>query len=123
MRHIYSLCMKNEILKMVAEQVATAKPSEALISTGSPQSEVGMPVAVLNQCVSGPLPEFGRWQDVQRHFGIKRSTLYRLIADGKIRSITLREPGRKFGCRLIHLQSVREHLHAVLAKQRISEAL
>ena len=69
------------------------------------------------------LPEFGRWQDVQRHFGIKRSTLYRLIADGKIRSITLREPGRKFGCRLIHLQSVREHLHAVLAKQRISVAL
>ena len=69
------------------------------------------------------LPEFGRWQDVQRQFGIKRGTLYRLIADGKIRSITLREPGRKFGCRLIHLQSVREHLHALMAKQTISEVL
>lgn len=69
------------------------------------------------------LPEFGRWQDVQRQFGIKRGTLYRLIADGKIRSITLREPGRKFGCRLIHLQSVREHLHALMAKQIIAEVL
>ena len=69
------------------------------------------------------LPEFGRWRDVQQMFGIKRGTLYRLIADGKIRSITLREPGRKFGRRLIHLQSVREHLHALMAKQMISAAL
>ena len=29
------------------------------------------------------LPEFGRWQDVQRLFGIKRGTLYNLIAEAK----------------------------------------
>ena len=63
------------------------------------------------------LPEFGRWQDVQQLFGIKRGTLYGLIAEGKIRSITLRKPGRKFGCRLIHLQSVRDFLQALMAKQ------
>lgn len=63
------------------------------------------------------LPEFGRWQDVQRLFGIKRGTLYRLIGEGKVRSITLRKPGRKFGCRLIHLQSVRDFLQALMAKQ------
>jgi hypothetical protein len=31
---------------------------------------------------SGVLPEFGRWADVQRLFGIKRGTLYNLLADG-----------------------------------------
>ena len=66
---------------------------------------------------SSVLPEFGRWQDVQRLFGIKRGTLYGLIGEGKIRSITLCKPGRKFGCRLIHLQSVRDFLQALMAKQ------
>jgi len=71
------------------------------------------PGATTSSC----LPEFGRWQDVQRLFGIKRGTLYGLIAEGQIRSITLRKPGRKFGCRLIHLQSVRDYLHALMSTQ------
>jgi hypothetical protein len=63
---------------------------------------------------SGCVPEFGRWQDVQRIYGIKRGILYRKIADGTIQSISLREPGKRFGCRLIYLPSVRAWLHSLL---------
>ena len=84
---------------------AIAQQNAAETMTGTPEGATSC------------LPEFGRWQDVQRLFGIKRGTLYRLIGDGKVRSITLRKPGRKFGCRLIHLQSVRDFLQALMAKQ------
>ncbi len=60
------------------------------------------------------LPEFGRFADVQRLFGLKRGFTYQLINEGKIRSVSLRKPGAKAGCRLIHLQSVRDYLTAHL---------
>jgi hypothetical protein len=63
------------------------------------------------------LPEFGRVRDVEHHFGIKRGILYRKIGDGTIRSISLREPGRKFGIRLIHMASVRAWLLQELETQ------
>ena len=66
---------------------------------------------------SGVLPEFGRLRDVERLYGIKRGLTYRLISERKIKSITLREPGNKFGCRLIHLQSVRDYLHRLMEEQ------
>ena len=56
------------------------------------------------------LPEFGRLQDVQRLYGLKRGYTYQLINEGKIKSVSLRKPGSKFGCRLVHLQSVRDFL-------------
>lgn len=58
------------------------------------------------------LPEFGRLADVQRLFGLKRAFTYQLINAGRIRSVNLRKPGAKTGCRLIHLQSVRDYLMA-----------
>jgi hypothetical protein len=58
------------------------------------------------------LPEFGRLADVQRLFGLKRGFTYQLINEGKIRSVSLRKAGAKTGCRLIHLQSVRDYLTA-----------
>ena len=58
------------------------------------------------------LPEFGRLADVQRLFGLKRGFTYQLINEGKIRSVSLRKPGAKTGCRLIHPQSVRDYLAA-----------
>ncbi len=58
------------------------------------------------------LPEFGRLADVQRLFGLKRGFTYELINSGKIKSVCLRKPGAKTGCRLIHLQSVRDYLMA-----------
>lgn len=52
-------------------------------------------------------PEFGRWQDVQRQFGIKRGTAYNLLADGKIKGVLLRVRGKKAGVRLFEMASVR----------------
>lgn len=56
------------------------------------------------------LPEFGRCDDVRKLFGLKRGYTYQLINAGKIKSVCLRKPGAKTGCRLIHLQSVRDFL-------------
>jgi hypothetical protein len=64
------------------------------------------------------LPEFGRWQDVQRLFGIKRGTLYNLINEGKIKSVILRRKGNVHGCRLIHLESVSQYLNSLMETKR-----
>ncbi len=63
------------------------------------------------------MPEFGRWQDVQRLFGIKRGTLYLLVAEGHIKSVSLRRKGNLKGCRLYYLQSVSDYLHRLLDEQ------
>jgi hypothetical protein len=63
------------------------------------------------------LPEFGRWQDVQRIFGIKRGTLYNLMAEGKVKSLVLRRKGNVHGCRIIHLASVSAYLNGLLENQ------
>ena len=63
------------------------------------------------------LPEFGRWRDVERLFGIKRGTLYNLMAEGKVKSIILRRKGHVHGCRLIHLASVSNYLNSLMESQ------
>ena len=63
------------------------------------------------------LPEFGRARDVERHFAIKRGFLYKLLKEGRVRSISLREPGRKFGVRLFYLPGIRAMLLKKLAEQ------
>ena len=66
---------------------------------------------------SAAIPEFGRWRDVERLFGIKRGTLYNLIAEGKVKSVVLRRKGNIHGCRLFHLASVSQHLNSLMAEQ------
>lgn len=63
------------------------------------------------------LPEFGRWRDVERQFGIKRGTLYNLIAEGKVKSVVLRRRGNVHGCRLICLASVSQYLNSLMEDQ------
>lgn len=43
---------------------------------------------------------------VEHFSGLSRAKLYQLAAEGKIRSISLREEGQIKGCRLFHLQSI-----------------
>ena len=62
-------------------------------------------------------PEFGRSRDVERLFSIKRGLLYRWLREGKIRSISLREPGRRFGPRIFFLPEIRAILLKKLAEQ------
>ena len=68
--------------------------------------------------INAPLPEFGRWRDVQRLYGIKRGTLYNLMADGKVKSVVLRRKGNIHGCRLFHLASVSQYLNGLLQEQK-----
>jgi hypothetical protein len=73
------------------------------------------PIA-LGNC-SDVMPEFGRFQDVQRLFGLKRPTVYTLIAEGHIKSVSLRRMGQAKGVRLIYLPSVSEYLHKLMNEQ------
>ena len=68
------------------------------------------PIAIGN--TNQTLPEFGRVQDVQRLFGVKRGILYRWINENKIKSVCIREPGNVQGVRLIHLASVRDYINS-----------
>ena len=59
---------------------------------------------------SAMAPEFGRWRDVERVYGIKRGSLYGLLALGKVKGCLLRVRGQKSGIRLIDLASVRRYI-------------
>ena len=74
-------------------------------------------ITVANTASTTPLPEFGRWQDVQRLFGIKRGTLYNLVNEGRIKSVSLRRRGNVHGCRLFHLGSISQHLNSLMETQ------
>jgi hypothetical protein len=65
------------------------------------------------------MPEFGRFQDVQRLFGINRGTLYNLIEEGRVKSVTLRFKGNIRDCRLFYLPSVSEYLHRLMEEQNV----
>ena len=75
-------------------------------------------ITVASTTNATPLPEFGRWRDVERHFGIKRGTLYNLINEGKVKSVVLRRKGNIHGCRLIHLASISTYLNQLLENQQ-----
>jgi len=74
-------------------------------------------ITVANTNNTNALPEFGRWRDVERLFGIKRGTLYNLVAEGKIKSVSMRRKGNIHGCRLFHLASVSQYLNGLMSEQ------
>ena len=61
---------------------------------------------------SGVTPEFGRTQDVEKIFGIKKGTLYNLFEQQKIRGYNLRPTGHVKGVRLWDMASVREYIYS-----------
>lgn len=56
-------------------------------------------------------PEFVRPGDMYSVFGIGRTHSYQLMEEGKIKSVSLREPGSARGIRLISVASVRAFLN------------
>ena len=48
--------------------------------------------------------------EVEPRCGLTRGILSRLANEGKIKSVSLRDAGKKRGCRLIHLESLLSHL-------------
>jgi hypothetical protein len=57
-------------------------------------------------------PEFVDIPTLQARWGIKRSLAYQLIADGRIRSVSLRRVGKLRGKRLFDVSSIRAFLRA-----------
>jgi len=57
-------------------------------------------------------PEFVDIPTLRARWGIKRSLAYQLIADGRIRSVSLRRVGKLRGKRLFDVSSIRAFLRA-----------
>lgn len=62
-------------------------------------------------------PEWARVPDITKMFGIKRTSLFRLLADGSIRSASIRRRGSTKGIRIIDCDSVRALLQNQAAKE------
>jgi len=50
---------------------------------------------------------------VEHFTGLTRAKLYQLAGEGKIRSVSLREPGSIKGCRLFHLRSILDYIESM----------
>ena len=63
-------------------------------------------------------PEFVDCRGLEAGFGIKRSLAYQLLADGKIRGVSLRRRNQIRGKRLFSVDSVREFLHSQMEAEQ-----
>jgi hypothetical protein len=62
------------------------------------------------------MPEFVDVQGARLYFGLKQSHLYRLLAEGKIRGVSICQRGRTRGKRLFSCDSIREFLNSQIDK-------
>ena len=62
-------------------------------------------------------PEWAREKYLFAEFGLTHTILYTLRTTHKIRSVSLRSEGKKYGARLYHVQSVRDYLASQEAKE------
>jgi hypothetical protein len=67
--------------------------------------------AVQSGSIAQAEPEFIQIPDAVRFSGIGRTSLYKEISAGRIKSISLRKPGTARGRRLVHLASLRAYLN------------
>jgi hypothetical protein len=82
---------------------------------GSPHQQTSQPVQPGSSTEADP--EFVRVPGVTQRSGIKRGLTYRKIKDGTFKSVLLREPGNKQGCRLVYWPSVKTYLLRLMAQQ------
>ena len=54
--------------------------------------------------------EWAREKQITAQFGLTHMILYSLRKEGKIRTVSLRGDGKKYGARLFHVGSVRSYL-------------
>lgn len=67
-------------------------------------------------------PEWLRVRGAIQFSGIKRSKLYELMEEGRVKFITLRERGKQRGIRLISYDSLSGFLNGLLAEQEQARA-
>ena len=63
--------------------------------------------------VHPPPPEFGDHHTCRALFSLSRSALYKLSAQGRIRSVCVRSEGRRRGRRFYDCASIRSYLHSL----------
>ena len=63
------------------------------------------------------LPQYGRVEDVQRHFGLSPGTIYNLLRRGRIRGCSLPVTGKRSRIRLIDIASERALVEAEINQQ------
>jgi excisionase family DNA binding protein len=63
-------------------------------------------------------PEYLRVKEATKFSGLSRAKLYEALTDGRIKSYSVRDPGKTRGTRLISASSLREFIesHAVPAQ-------
>jgi DNA-binding Xre family transcriptional regulator len=62
-------------------------------------------------------PEWAREKEITARFGLTHNILYSLRREGKIRSVSLREEGKKYGARLYHVESICQFLASMEARE------
>jgi hypothetical protein len=68
-----------------------------------------------------PVPEFLDYKGVNRLFGIRRRLLWRLLAEGHIRGISIRQYGKTRGKRLFDCDSIRRFLNANADREPVEQ--
>jgi hypothetical protein len=61
--------------------------------------------------------EWAREKQITAQFGLTHMILYTLRREGKIRTLSLRGEGKKYGARLYHVPSIRQYLAEQEAKE------
>ena len=64
-----------------------------------------------------PPREWARERQITEQFGLSHMILYSLRKEGKIRSVSLRGDGKKYGARLYNVASIRDYLASQEAKE------
>ena len=98
----------------------TPDSPDALQGTAQRNTATARAEALLNDR-TGPRPVWIRAPKAgaETYTGLTRSYLYQAAAQGLIRTVSIREPGKERGCRLFHLQSILEFIsrHELGAQQ------
>jgi hypothetical protein len=98
----------NHMLRQAAEDNRTTWPRQT--RPVSPKA-----AELLGDRTAGNLPVWvraPRTGEVEHYTGFSRAKLYELATEGKIRSVSIREPGAIKGTRLFHLASILAFIEA-----------
>jgi hypothetical protein len=69
------------------------------------------------ESTNGQSPAYGRIGDIQRIFGLTKSTIYNLLRSGRIRGCSLKVKGNRSRIRLIDVSSVSAFIEAAINEQ------
>jgi hypothetical protein len=106
--------MPDEYALFLIRALQTPRMYKGYIDTSLPESYT-LHHNIASSMISNEDIEYIRPSDARR-FGLSRSSLYNLIADGKIQCRLIRRPGFKRPMRLIKAQELREFIEGCIEK-------